>query len=135
MLVPGQAEQPVWGKDTWVKLSTVAICPSCLKRIILKKKAGAHLPLLKEKRCSHIFPLRFSGSVTSNLELLHSLCRASLASVRCFWCSWMLFLLHPWQEGDADPVLAGGTLCKKENAAEESCEGRGLSGDGRRGYK
>lgn len=64
-----------------------------------------------------------------------ALCRASLGSVQCFWRSWMLFLLHPWQEGDADPVLAGGALCKKENTAREVWKDRGLAGGWRRGYK
>lgn len=45
MFIPGKA---VWGKDNWLRLLTVGICHGCLNRIILKKKVGAHLPLLKE---------------------------------------------------------------------------------------
>lgn len=59
MFIPGKAEQPVWGKDTPVRLLIVAICQSCLNRIIPTRKMGAHLPLLKENRCFHIL-LMFS---------------------------------------------------------------------------
>lgn len=56
MFIPGKA---VWGKNTWVGLLTVGICQNCLKRVILKKKVGAHLPLLKEKSHFHIFLRKF----------------------------------------------------------------------------
>lgn len=52
---------------------TLAICQSCLK-----KKVGAHLPLLKEKRCFHISSLMFSSLWLCHLKsgALCSLCRA-----------------------------------------------------------